>query len=76
MRVNPYEWDLILATKKDEASDPDDEEQMEQQVKEAIREWQKEAQIMQIDRESSLLEKEAEAQENIDNHRDEPPFES
>lgn len=74
MSDNEHGRDVTLANEKDEESDVEDKEKAEQEVEEAAREQQQKERMEEVERESNIREQEAEEQENIDNHRDEPPF--
>lgn len=74
MSDNEHGRDVTLANEKDEESDVEDKEEAEQEVEEAAREQRQKERMEEVERESDVREQEAEEQENIDNHRDEPPF--
>lgn len=69
-------WDVTLANEEDKEPDDEDKEEIEQVAEESARGQQQKERMEEVERKSNIREREAEEQENIDKHRDEPPFES
>jgi len=73
--ADEHERDRTMAKEKDE-EDAEDIEEAEAEAKEAAREQRNEEIEEEVERKSEVREEEAADQENIDNHRDEPPYDS
>jgi len=68
--------DVELAKEKSDDEEPEETDEAEEEAEEAAREQQERREEEEAEEASEMHEEEVREQENIDNHRDEEPFQS